>query len=120
MPNDYALTRTSGYKPMTVSGKVRINAPPVGIPAVSRRSFLRQATVLGATLVGGNSNARAAERASSDPLMRDRVTGLLIGTLLGDALGGPIEFQDAVQVGALPNAPKVWSADDTLDAAAMQ
>jgi ADP-ribosylglycohydrolase len=105
---------------MTNSGQVSINAPRFGIPAVSRRSFLRQATVLGATLVRGNSNARAAERASSDPLLRDRVTGLLIGTLLGDALGGPIEFQDPVKVGALPNAPKVWSADETLDAAALQ
>lgn len=105
---------------MTVSGEGSINTPQFEIPGVSRRSFLRQATAFGATLVSGSPNARAADLASSDALLRDRVTGLLIGTLLGDALGGPIEFQDPVKVRALPSGPKAWTADDSLDAAAMQ
>jgi ADP-ribosylglycohydrolase len=48
----------------------------------------------------------------------DRIRGLLYGTFLGDALGGPIEFQPAERVAALPDPPKAWRDDEVLDAAA--
>jgi ADP-ribosylglycohydrolase len=48
----------------------------------------------------------------------DRIRGLLLGSFLGDALGGPIEFQDPKRVAELPNPPKRWSPDEILDAAA--
>lgn len=105
---------------MTVSGQGRLSSPPFGNLPVSRRSFLRQTAACGVVLVSSSPNAKAAGVASSDPLLRDRVSGLLIGTLLGDALGGPIEFQDPVKVRDLPNGPKAWSAEETLDAAAMR
>ncbi len=50
---------------------------------------------------------------------RDRVRGLLIGTFLGDALGGPIEFQDPGKVAALPDPPKRWREGEPLDDAAL-
>ncbi len=46
---------------------------------------------------------------------RDRVEGLLIGTFFGDALGGPIEFQDPQKIQSLPDPPKQWAEQERLD-----
>ncbi len=89
---------------------------------VSRRRFLEQlrnVAVVGATaLHGGGLDRLLAEEQSGSERIRlaDRIEGLLIGTLLGDALGGPVEFQPPDQVHALPNAPKVWQLSDQMDA----
>lgn len=50
--------------------------------------------------------------------LRDRTRGLLLGTTLGDALGGPVEFQSPEAVAKLPDAPKRWKEGEPLDAAA--
>ncbi|HMO66007.1 MAG TPA: ADP-ribosylglycohydrolase family protein, partial [Verrucomicrobiota bacterium] len=47
-----------------------------------------------------------------------RIRGLLLGAYLGDALGGPVEFQDPDKVQALPDPPKRWGDDEILDAPA--
>lgn len=41
--------------------------------------------------------------------IRNKVKGLLLGTLIGDALGGPIEFQGHAEIQASPNPPKRWT-----------
>jgi ADP-ribosylglycohydrolase len=53
-------------------------------------------------------------RAISD----DRIAGMLLGSFIGDALGGPVEFQDRARVNALPDPPKVWRDDEILDGTA--
>ena len=48
----------------------------------------------------------------------ERIRGLLLGSFIGDALGGPIEFQPKEAVAKLPNPPKPWVSGEKLDAAA--
>ncbi|MFM2394368.1 MAG: ADP-ribosylglycohydrolase [Bacteroidota bacterium] len=43
-----------------------------------------------------------------------KVYGLLYGTLFGDALGGPIEFQGSEYINKTPFPIKIWSSDDTI------
>lgn len=45
--------------------------------------------------------------------MKNKIKGLLLGTLTGDALGGPIEFWDHASIQKTPNPPKHWT--DTTD-----
>jgi ADP-ribosylglycohydrolase len=45
--------------------------------------------------------------------IRNKTKGLLLGTFIGDALGGPIEFQGHAEIQASPNPPKLWT--DTAD-----
>jgi ADP-ribosylglycohydrolase len=45
--------------------------------------------------------------------LRNKTKGLLLGTFIGDALGGPIEFQGHTEIQASPNPPKLWT--DTTD-----
>jgi ADP-ribosylglycohydrolase len=53
--------------------------------------------------------------------LRNKITGLLTGTLLGDALGGPIEFQGHPEIQASPNPPKLWvDTTDLLNDAALK
>lgn len=40
---------------------------------------------------------------------RKKIHGLIAGTLLGDALGGPIEFQGHAEIQATPGPPKYWT-----------
>lgn len=55
----------------------------------------------------------------NDPAFRDRVEGLLVGSLIGDSLGGPVEFQDPQKIAALKDGPKQWRDGDVLDDAAL-
>ncbi len=81
---------------------------------LNRRRFL---TASAAALVFAPQLLRAAEaRASVD--VDARIRGLLLGTALGDALGGPIEFQPRDRVQGLVEPPKVWREGEKLDAAA--
>lgn len=79
---------------------------------LSRRQFLRFSSL---ALVCGPACLRAAETAPAADVAA-RIHGLLLGTAFGDALGGPIEFQAPEQVRRLPDPPKVWSAEEVLDA----
>ena len=59
--------------------------------------------------------------AQSAPLATpERIRGLLIGSLIGDALGGPFEFQPQETWSKLPYPPKIWKPDEVLDARAME
>lgn len=59
------------------------------------------------------SNTSIAQSATDTAFIRSKIKGLLTGTLLGDALGGPIEFQGHPEIQATPNPPKLWT--DTTD-----
>ncbi|MBY0478632.1 MAG: ADP-ribosylglycohydrolase family protein [Chitinophagaceae bacterium] len=49
--------------------------------------------------------------------LRTKIKGLITGTLLGDALGGPIEFQGHQEIQASPRPPKLWiDTTDLMDA----
>jgi hypothetical protein len=51
---------------------------------------------------------------------RDRVYGLLLGSLIGDALGGPTEFQPIAEAAKLPGGPHLWRDGEVLDQSAKQ
>jgi ADP-ribosylglycohydrolase len=57
----------------------------------------------------------------SEKFLRKKTEGLLIGSLLGDALGGPIEFQGHKEIQATPKPPKLWTdTTERMDAKAIQ
>jgi ADP-ribosylglycohydrolase len=56
----------------------------------------------------------AAQQVGIDTsFLRNKIKGLITGTIIGDALGGPIEFQGHTEIQASPNPPKLWT--DTTD-----
>jgi ADP-ribosylglycohydrolase len=68
----------------------------------------------GATVDPTGSNTPTDSR-QAPPDLTARIHGLLLGTALGDALGGPIEFQPRDAVQQLPSPPAVWRDDEVLD-----
>jgi ADP-ribosylglycohydrolase len=46
--------------------------------------------------------------------IKQKVSGLLYGTVIGDALGGPIEFQGTEWVQKTPNPPKLWKEGEIM------
>jgi ADP-ribosylglycohydrolase len=60
-----------------------------------------------------SSKVLVAQKNNSSEFLRAKTEGLLIGSLIGDALGGPIEFQGHDQIQATPNPPKRWT--DTIE-----
>ena len=48
--------------------------------------------------------------------LAERIRGLVFGSAIGDALGGPIEFQSRERVQLLAHPPKVWQEGEKLDA----
>ena len=85
--------------------------PPTASPPLARRRFLK-------TLTAGSACALFRGRGSDaiEPRRQARVRGLLLGSFIGDALGGPIEFQDPDRVQGLPEPPKRWRNGETPDA----
>lgn len=53
--------------------------------------------------------ALTAQTAKEATAIANKTKGLLYGTLIGDALGGPIEFQGHLEIQATPNPPKWWT-----------
>ncbi|MDZ4657331.1 MAG: ADP-ribosylglycohydrolase family protein [Bythopirellula sp.] len=88
-----------------------------GSSLFSRRKIL-QSLMLGMVAIHDKGILFADQVETPNRQLSDRAKGLLIGTLLGDALGGPIEFQDPVKVQLLANPPKKWLANEVLDQAA--
>ena len=74
----------------------------------SRRRFLQ----FSAALLPLKSHAK------TDVTLTDRISGLLYGSAIGDALGGPIEFQTAEAIAQLTPQPKRWQKDEVFDARA--
>lgn len=86
---------------------------------LTRRGFIGSAAV-GWMAV---DRARAGQDSEApvrplDPALVQRLRGLVLGSFIGDALGGPIEFQAKDVVAKLPNPPKQWMTGEKLDAAA--
>ncbi len=50
-----------------------------------------------------------AQTKTDAAFIRNKTKGLLLGTFIGDALGGPIEFQGHPEIQASPNPPKLWT-----------
>lgn len=80
----------------------------------SRRNFLRNVATMGALATGMVQAAPTPRSVVVD----ERVCGLMWGTAIGDALGGPIEFQPRDKIQNLLDPPKVWQPGEKLDAAA--
>jgi ADP-ribosylglycohydrolase len=85
---------------------------------LNRRQFFRGGS-LGLLAFPGVARAGAGSRqqepVATPDFLDDRVRGLLLGSLIGDALGGPIEFQDPDRIAKLSNAPKRWTDAEWLD-----
>lgn len=77
--------------------------------------------LLPAALCNG-SQAWAGVHASShrNDDLRDRIAGMLIGSLIGDAAGGPIEFKTYAELSQHDTSIKHWAVDEVLDDDAMQ
>lgn len=80
----------------------------------NRREFIRAGTTLAALVALDLKSADLAIRPGID----SRIRGLMLGTALGDAFGGPVEFQPRDAVQRLSNPPKIWRDDEILDPAA--
>lgn len=85
----------------------------------SRRDFVKLGGSAALVLAGSRVVATAVEGNRVGGL-RDRVRGLLVGAMIGDALGGPVEFQDPERVRGLPNPPKTWAPGERLNDAACE
>jgi ADP-ribosylglycohydrolase len=46
--------------------------------------------------------------------LQNKIKELLLGSCIGDALGGPIEFQGHPEIQATPNPPKLWTDSTDL------
>lgn len=75
---------------------------------ISRRVFTSS---LAATALLPCSSAIAASAA------RSRLRGMLLGSLIGDAAGGPVEFKDPTELRKWLPATREWSDDRKLDRA---
>lgn len=83
---------------------------------ISRRRFI---DIAAASLpLAAVSSGWGAVPQSAKPRLEDRIRGLIYGSAIGDALGGPIEFQSAEKVHALDHPPKAWRMGEKLDAPA--
>ncbi|MFZ1527818.1 MAG: ADP-ribosylglycohydrolase family protein [Ferruginibacter sp.] len=77
--------------------------------------------ILLAALLHFISPAVMAQQISGDAFMANKINGLLVGSLIGDALGGPIEFQGHAEIQASPNPPKLWTdSTEMMDDKAIQ
>lgn len=87
---------------------------------LNRRQFLLAA---GATTVAAFAPTRAQSARPPlipNPALEQRIRGLILGSAIGDALGGPIEFQPQDAVQTLDTPPKIWRDGEKLDAPARE
>lgn len=87
---------------------------------LTRRGFIGAATagLSVAQHVAGAQAPAPPAGTNPDPALRDRMHGLLLGGFIGDALGGPIEFQSPEAVARLRDAPRRWVRGERFDEAA--
>ena len=65
------------------------------------------------------SPSAAAETADGEE-RKSRIEGMLIGSLIGDAAGGPIEFKNPDEVRDWLPATRQWPSDRKLDRRAVE
>jgi len=89
---------------------------------ISRRALLRGGaaalTMGGAVAVrlGSHFVATAASKGTRSAAdLRDRIEGMLVGSLIGDAAGGPIEFIPAERVRKFAPTVHQWKDEERLD-----
>jgi ADP-ribosylglycohydrolase len=70
-------------------------------------------------MLAGSTTTTASNTPQAEELS-NRIRGLIVGSMIGDALGGPIEFQDPVAIQALPRPPKHWLENEVLDDATLR
>lgn len=86
------------------------------VTTVSRRTALRAGTAV-AMFAGSNWRPTPAEDATRIELSRrQRIAGMLLGSLFGDALGGPLEFVDDSRRDPHVLGARNWSDETRLDA----
>lgn len=81
----------------------------------SRRHFLQ---LSGGCLIAGGMLPAIADAAESSE--EDRVRGLLYGGVLGDAIGGPVEFQTNPQIDSVLTRTRLWDRTKTVDAESLR
>lgn len=79
----------------------------------SRRGFLGVASVAGMWTLA--PRVWAGEKEPTVVEVAGRIRGLMVGSALGDALGGPIEFQARDRIQTLEDPPKIWQDGERLD-----
>ncbi len=84
---------------------------------MTRRRFLGAALPV---VAGASGMVRGWAADAAKPTSLERIRGMMLGTFLGDALGGPIEFQAREAIQKLENPPKVWKDGEVLDAPARE
>ena len=102
-------------------------------PQIGRRTFIAQTAGLASTHVlrargwaGEKSDhdvgldstcrlSRLPHDATQQSIAADRELGLLVGGMLGDAIGGPVEFLDRARKDNVLPATRNWPADRVLD-----
>ena len=77
----------------------------------SRRRFLASS----ATALAMPSLLLSGSGPSPEVDIPTRIRGMLLGGAIGDALGGPIEFQATTAIQGLSDPPKLWQAGEKLD-----
>lgn len=88
---------------------------------LTRRELLAVSVALGTVAAsGGPIDAQTQTNAEAVAIDQDRIRGLLIGSMIGDALGGPIEFQKSTQVIAHVLNCRGWQAGRRLTSEDLQ
>jgi ADP-ribosylglycohydrolase len=87
---------------------------------LTRRGFLGQAACGAALTTAQLSGAASPVAPSPNSDARARLSGLLVGSLVGDAFGGPTEFQPLEEAWKLQAGPKQWLPGERLDAAGLE
>lgn len=96
------------------------SSPSVAAEAASRHPRFRPAVmalgaVAAAWLAGPSAAAEPAATATpTDDRLESRCHGLLLGSAVGDALGGPVEFQPPSSVAHLTANCREWPAEQRL------
>jgi len=80
---------------------------------IQRRNLIKTALASSACLALHLPTLGAA-RPSSGSNIRRRIEGMLIGTLIGDAAGGPVEFKSPLEVKGILPGTRAWPDDRVL------
>jgi len=81
--------------------------------AIQRRRFILSSAV--STLLGGSFSAPQTIQGAEPDSTGDRPRGLLLGGLIGDALGGPFEFSEASTDQLNLVGARAWSDDRKIN-----